>query len=147
MQNSNKKIGIIVKNYRKLKNLSTQELAESLDVSVGFVSNLEHDKNDVFKLDLLMKLLNILDIPIADLLPYNHAELKEICLNGQLQKVEISLPSSSINNIEQIQQSLKDISIAFIDVLERFNFESSFVSSISEHILQELSFIKEIGQI
>lgn len=66
-QNINERIGKQVNKYRKSRNLTQEQLAEKLKVSVNFITLLENGKSGV-KLETLIKLSNILNVTPNDLL-------------------------------------------------------------------------------
>jgi ribosome-binding protein aMBF1 (putative translation factor) len=40
-------LGTVIKNHRKYKDLTTQQLTDKLNVSAGFINNMENARNDV----------------------------------------------------------------------------------------------------
>ncbi|WP_052950943.1 helix-turn-helix transcriptional regulator [Clostridium baratii] len=63
--------GNIIKNTRKDKGYSTQELAKLLDVSPGLINNIENGKTDTFNIKLLYKLSEKLNISILEIISYD----------------------------------------------------------------------------
>ncbi|WP_432205620.1 helix-turn-helix domain-containing protein (plasmid) [Cetobacterium somerae] len=61
------KIGEKIKNIRKSKGYSIQYLSVTLNLSVGFISNLERDKTSP-TIDILEKICNLLEVDIFDIL-------------------------------------------------------------------------------
>ena len=63
---SNEEIGLRIKNLRKEKNLSQEELGEKIGISKQAVSYLESGRNQI-SLDILNKLHTIFNISIDEL--------------------------------------------------------------------------------
>lgn len=61
------KIGEKIKNLRKAKGYSIQYMSSSLNLSVGFISNLERDKTSP-TIDTLEMICNFLEVDILDIL-------------------------------------------------------------------------------
>jgi len=59
-------LGNLISHHRKQKNYATQQLAQKLNVSVGHISNIENDRGDIFRLELLSRIIHELDIPLNE---------------------------------------------------------------------------------
>lgn len=143
MATATENLGNIIRSYRKLKNYSTQELAQSLDVSTGFLNNLEHGRNDVFKLDLLMRIIERLDIPLHKLLESDHIEIKGVNLKPSHAKLELIL-SNDTNSSEKLEESIRAILSTYLDALKAFDYDDNSIETISSHIINLLTLIKNI---
>ncbi len=124
--------GKIIKLNRKAKGYSTQELAKLLDVSPGFINNIENAKNDSFNIELLYKISSVLSIPITDILSYN-TDILFNKLNNNLLSVSLNVKLTSLfNTLTQVSNN-ENFSIEKMDMLlnkliDDINFYSKFSS-------------------
>lgn len=65
------KLGNLIRTNRKYKKYSTKELADKLQVSSGFINNIENAKTDSFNLTLLNNLSTTLEIDIINFISLN----------------------------------------------------------------------------
>ena len=56
-----------IKKQRKLKGLTQEQLAEKMDYSTQFISNIESKNHQTFSLGTLWRIALVLDIDIAEL--------------------------------------------------------------------------------
>lgn len=67
-----KKMGLQIAYYRKLNNLTQEQLAELLDVSPGYLSQVEsQSKTQPISLDLLFNIADVLEIQPKQLLDFD----------------------------------------------------------------------------
>ena len=124
--------GKIIKLNRKAKGYSTQELAKLLDVSPGFINNIENAKNDSFNIELLYKISAVLSIPITDILSYN-TDILFNKLNNNLLSVSLNVKLASLfNTLTQVSNN-ENFSIEKMDMLlnkliDDINFYCKFSS-------------------
>ena len=69
-------VGKNIKYYRKQKNLTQEQMAESLELSVGFISQLERGIAKM-SLDTLIDLCDILDCSAGDILDSAHINCRD----------------------------------------------------------------------
>ena len=125
--------GKIIKLNRKAKGYSTQELAKLLDVSPGFINNIENAKNDSFNIELLYKISSVLSIPITDILSYNTDILFNKLNNNNLLSVSLNVKLASLfNTLTQVSNN-ENFSIEKMDMLlnkliDDINFYNKFSS-------------------
>lgn len=62
-------LGKLIKNKRLELNYTTEDLANKMEKSTGFINNLENGKTDTFNIKLLSKLCKTLDISIPSIIP------------------------------------------------------------------------------
>lgn len=138
-----REFGRNVRKYRKAKNYSTAELAKRLNVSVGLINNIENAKNDVFKLNLLIKLIDILNVSLSDLLQHN---LIKINVSEQAENIQITFKeiNNSCENKNLIINSLVKITESFIDTISMYSYDKNAIEIINKHILNELNLFKEL---
>jgi transcriptional regulator with XRE-family HTH domain len=140
----NQKLGNIIKTYRKSKSISTQELAKTLNVSVGCISHIENAKNNVFKLDLLFNLIKELDIPISEILLDNSLILDALTLNQTKDKIEISLKAADVKHSDLLAENIKLIINAYLEIASECSYDSKTINIVSSHILNELKYSKSL---
>ena len=104
-------LGFRLKNIRKSKKISQEELAELMDISVTSISNIETGKRAI-SLKTLEKLSKVLNIKIYELFLFNNIDPKEKIL----EQIYSNLESKNIKNnieklliIERLTTYLKDI--------------------------------------
>lgn len=66
----NKKYKLKIRDYRKLKNLSQQQLAWKIGISRSYLADLENNKFDI-KLSILLKISDELDVCLGELIEDN----------------------------------------------------------------------------
>ncbi|MCY6483253.1 helix-turn-helix transcriptional regulator [Clostridium aestuarii] len=144
MLTPNEKLGFTIKKYRKAKNYSTQELAKHLNVSVGFVNHLEHGKNNVFKLNLLMQLINVLDIPLAEIILDKSIQINGLHINPKEKKLEIYLNNKGFNNIDILTKELNLVINSFLETISEYEYTPEAIKAISTHTVEEMKYIKQL---
>jgi|GEM_PF-1734332 len=136
-----KQFGKIVRKYRKQKNYSTQKLAEILNVSTGLINNIENGKNDVFKLDLFISLVEELEIPPEDLGTLFNSKPYFSFTQSNPQEFILELKTKSNNSQILIKESLSKIINLYINVLEKSNYDKRLIELLSNSISQQLEVI------
>ena len=123
MFNVDIKVGNIIRNKRREKEFTTAELAERLEVSNGFLNNLENGKTQLINYDLVNKLCNELGI---DVVPF----VTEIITDFNM-KEEFVKENSGINRINKddyksqgmeykvkVENNIKRINKAYLACIE-----------------------------
>lgn len=140
----NQKLGTIIKTYRKSKNISTQELAKILNVSVGCLSHIENAKNNVFKLDLLLSIIKELDIPINEILLNNSLVIDDLTLSPTTDKLELSLKHTDVRHLDMLTENIKLIINTYLELASECSYDSKTIDIVSNHILDELKYSKNL---
>jgi transcriptional regulator with XRE-family HTH domain len=66
--NKYKAIGLTIKRYRKMKNMTQEELADKLSISLSYLTKIEAQNCDKpFSLEIVFDIAEALDIPIINL--------------------------------------------------------------------------------
>jgi transcriptional regulator with XRE-family HTH domain len=136
-----KKLGDTIKKYRKNKDYSTKALADKLGVSVGFISHLENGKNNSFKIDLLEKLIDALDIPVQELSPSEKFGIEPIFKGGTKNNVIFSISETETEKSQVMADNLETILNEYLELLMVFNWDQKKIKSITNHIIDEIRFI------
>jgi transcriptional regulator with XRE-family HTH domain len=140
VDNVHKNLGNVVKQHRFGKKLSTQELAKILDVSTGLLNNIEHDKTDIFKFELMYKISSVLEIPLLELLLGDSAELKRALPN----LIDENNFSSLGCEVEFIRNNISLVIDAYLSTVSTLEYKQDAIKTITEKILLELEYIKKI---
>lgn len=120
-----KVFGEKVREYRKKKDLTTLELAEQLNISSGLLNNIENGKSDSFQLELLNKMVQVLDVPIKEVpifYDYN-GELTVVQNDGNL-CIEANL--SNIKSKESFQNFVEEFIKMYMEFLPMVKDEEEF---------------------
>ncbi|WP_017413922.1 helix-turn-helix domain-containing protein [Clostridium tunisiense] len=120
-----KVFGEKVREYRKKKDLTTLELSDQLNISSGLLNNIENGKSDSFQLELLNKMVQVLNIPLNEVpIFYDY--------NGELTVVQnddnlcIKANLSNIKSKESFQNFLEEFIKMYIEFLPRVKDEKEF---------------------
>jgi len=64
-----KKIGLLIKRYRKQKGFTQEQLAEKISISISYLTKIEAPNcNKSFSLEVLFEIADALQIPVVNLL-------------------------------------------------------------------------------
>lgn len=137
-----KELGNTIKKYRKNLNLTSSKFADMLNISAGHLSNIENGSYDVFRLELLIKLAENLNITLEELL-----QLKCLNINQLMDKdiyetiVNKDLHSSDLSFINN---SLNSLAVTYLATMSKFKTDKDKIVSITNHLIDELNLIKNI---
>jgi len=141
-------LGKNLRKYRKNKNLTTPELAQLLGVSTGLINNIENGKNDVFKLQLLFKIIEVLDISFGQLLDIESLDVRDLNIAEEINHIiKNNLTSSSNDKLNRLNQNINSIVKAYIAAITHCGYSIDAIDTISNHVLEELHFIRKIDSI
>ena len=82
-----KSIGFRISSKRKQLNITQEQLAEQMNVSIQMISNLERG-NKAVKIDNLVKLCKILDVSTDYILTGNNTQMDASLLNSKLSELD-----------------------------------------------------------
>lgn len=137
-----KELGQKIKKYRKSKNLTTSEFANILNISAGHLNNIENGTYDIFRLELLFKIANELNISLEELLQFECIDIKNILLDTATKKI-VTNPSST--DLAYINKWLNALAITYLSTMNKFKNNKNAIESITNHLIDELHLIKKIG--
>jgi len=106
------KVGESLKNYRELKSLSREDVADMLSMTSSGYGKIERGETDV-PLSRLEQICNALGITLAQILQFEAQHIYHINNNGLVQG-----PGNKAENIHYHTDTFKD---KYIEVLEREN--------------------------
>lgn len=134
--------GKSIRKYRNAKSLTTAELAERLDVSPGLINNIENAKYDVFKFDLLNKLLDELDVPLAEVMPVN---LDNNAVN-HIKKQKNFVTNELTINDSQYLIFINTITSKYASLISEFDYNEEKVKVLSEHLINLLDTFMQVNK-
>lgn len=138
MDNFYVELGRLIREKRLEKNLSTQELADKLGVSNGFISNLENAKTDTFNIDLMISVSNTLDISLLNFLPISEDTIysNDILKPSQKKEVPETIKELLSENIDTIINN-------YLSSIKRHDYSKEFIAKITDKLLGELKYIND----
>lgn len=140
-----KNLGIIIRDYRKSKFLSTQELANKLNLSVGTINNIENGKSDFFKFDILFKLLYILEIP-STVIFENIATTEEFVYNKYKESLtNYKFPSFNLLESPDMLYDLTKIIYNISEFISQFKDKQAALIIISNTIMQQIEMLNKFA--
>lgn len=125
--------GKIIREYRKSNGYSTITLAEHLNVSVGFLNNLETGKTDCFNLELLNNVCNTLNIPVLQLITDN-------CDSLDLNTIYVDKQNT------KLIKDLEPVFVNFSALAFKLNYNQQKLDSIIEKLLLELNYFEKTNK-
>lgn len=131
-------IGNIIRSKRKEKNITTAELAKTLNVSPGFINNLENGKTRLLDYEFISKLSNELEISLIPFLTsiFNNLSTKDsFILNKEL------LTSDNGQALDIIDTNLNKIRSYFIECISSNNYDEKFIENLTSKLIYELKFL------
>jgi len=147
MEGMYKKLGKKVRKYRKDKNITSLELADRLDISVGHISNIENGKSDIFKLKLLFNLAKELDTTVEELLNITDLGLGNIVFNTSKIEIDYVNPTNIDNkSILVLNTYLKLLINHYLDAATHCDYEEHYIEAITNHMIDELSFVNKLNK-
>ena len=109
METLKAKFGARLREIRRSKKMTQENLAEITGMDIPNLSNIERGKKFV-SAETLSKLANALDVSESELFEFEHKKTKEKLIN----EIELIVKSSSLKKLECIYKILTSISL--IDV-------------------------------
>jgi transcriptional regulator with XRE-family HTH domain len=140
-------LGTIITEYRKSKSLTTQALAKKLNLSVGTINNIENGKSDFFKLEILFKLLYILDIP-ASVIVDNILSPEEFIFSTYKKKSEdYGFPKFDLFESPETIYELTKILYTISEFIAKFTDSQAALEIVSKHIFQNLETLNKFASL
>ena len=133
-----------VKEKRKSNGYTTADLARLLEVSAGLINNIENSRNDVFKLQLLNKLLDLLDIAPDEVLDSRKTS-KQICINNN--NLTITLDISYLSESDKIEliKTIMPVLKSYVEIAASYQGNKKIIRQVNACILQQLNLFKLIN--
>lgn len=131
-------IGNIIRSKRKEKNLTTAELAKNLNVSPGFINNLENGKSKLLDYEFINNLCNELDVSLIPFITsiFNNLSTEDsFILNKELLMNDDGQPSDIVDlNFIKIKNY-------FIECISSNNYDEQFIEDLTSKLIYELKFL------
>lgn len=120
-----KVFGEKIRTYRKIKDLTTLELSEQLNISSGLLNNIENGKSDSFQLELLNKMVQVLAIPLREVpIFYDYNVELTVVQNDDYLSIKANL--SNIKDKESFQSFLEEFIKMYMEFLPMVKDEEEF---------------------
>lgn len=130
-------LGNVIKKYRKLNGYSTQAFSEKFNISCGLINNIEHDRSDFFKIDLLMSIIKELHIPINEVLPIDDVQANDkVSISNQL---EIKSDKSYY-----LYKNLDAITQLYLNVVHQYEDNENAATIICNVIINNLMSLQDL---
>ncbi|MBB6218094.1 transcriptional regulator with XRE-family HTH domain [Anaerosolibacter carboniphilus] len=143
-----KSFGEKIRKYRKAKHYSTAEFADRLDVSAGFINNIENGRNDVFKLELLSIMLKELDLPLEELFQLEPVNMRYISLNQDGHTLAIhKINGEPEEKIDVINHHLNYIVRSFLSTISEYNCSAAAIEEISKCTVTHFETIRNLKKV
>jgi len=135
-------LGNLIKEKRLQKGLNIQQLATILNVSVGFMSNLENAKTDAFNIDLIYNLCNSLGMSPLNFIPEPNID---IGLDLGLDDIYHSdnLVEFTEENKKLIAKNVTAIVNSYIESIRHHSYDVEFIKKTTVKILSEINYIND----
>lgn len=147
MSELNRTLGDIIKKYRKLRGYSTQAFSEKFDISCGLINNIEHDKSDFFKIDLLMNIIKELDIPLDEIRMLLKLSINKISPNSVKGEVNNILVEDDFEEVEYLNTYAESIIKSFCNAIHDYENRQEAAAIISAIILKTLESLQNLKEL
>lgn len=131
-------VGNIIRTKRKEKNLTTAELAKILNVSPGFINNLENGKTKLLDYEFINNLSSELDISLISFLTSifnNLSKENSFILNKEF------LENNDGQSSDIVDLNLNKIKEYFIECISSNNYDEQFIEDLTSKLIYELKFL------
>jgi len=135
-------LGNLIKEKRLQKGLNIQQLSTILNVSVGFMSNLENAKTDTFNIDLISNLCKSLGMSPLDFIPEHNIDMDiDLRLDNIYQSESLfEVPEA---NKKLITRNATAIANAYIESIRHHSYDMEFIKKFTVKILSEINYIND----
>jgi transcriptional regulator with XRE-family HTH domain len=148
MEAYSKRLSKTIRKYRKYKNYSTRGLPDKLGVSVGFINHLENGRNDSFKIDLLLKIVQELSIPLSEISPNKELDLRLLVVSAAgSSRLVFDINDGIIKETENLLPDVKDLIAEILELITSYNQNTKAANIIINHLLSEVRLWKDIKDI
>ncbi|MTI47602.1 MAG: hypothetical protein FH761_07155 [Firmicutes bacterium] len=108
------------------------------------MNNIENGRHDVFKLDLLFKMAEELEVSLIQLLDINSINLDDLALLEELNSNLAKDINDGSERIHHLNKNLNKIIKTFILVAAKYDCNEEAINYISNHLIEQLNFIKKL---
>lgn len=138
--------GLIVKKHRKINGYSTKELADILGVSVGLVNNIENSKNDVFKLNLLCSIIEVLQIPIEEVF-LERQLYRKVAFSNKKNSINLTLTDEGECCNKLTENFIINITKAFLDFITLYEEREKAAKLATEYFLYQFKLLNKLTKL
>jgi transcriptional regulator with XRE-family HTH domain len=133
-----------VKERRKSYGYTTVDLARLLDVSAGLINNIENSKNDVFKLQLLNNLLNLLNISHDKIFELKQSS-PHLCINNNNLTISLDIRDISESDKHELVTALMPVLNTYVEIAASHKGNKKIIKQVNNCVLQQLNLFKLIN--
>lgn len=137
-------LAIKVKERRKTYGYTTADLAHLLDVSAGLINNIENTKNDVFKLQLLNNMINLLNIAPDEILEINKSNLN-LLIKDSILTINLDIRNITDNNKHELISTIAPVLELYVEIAASYQGNKKILKQVNNCVLQQLSLFKLIN--
>ena len=131
-------IGNIIRNKRKEKNMTTAELSKKVNVSPGFINNLENGKTKLLDYEFISKLSNELNI---SLIPFLSSIFNNLSKEDSFILIKELTTSNNVQASDILDANLNKIKKYFIECISSNNYDEQFIEDLTSKLIYELKFL------
>lgn len=142
MRSYSMNLGNLIKQKRLQKGLTIQQLSSILNVSVGFMSNLENAKTDTFNIDLMSNLCKSLGMTPLDFIPEPKIDLDLDLHLDNIHQFD-SLVEFPKESKKLITKNVTAIANAYIESIRHHSYDMEFTKKFTVKILSEINYIND----
>ena len=143
-----KNIGETIRNYRKSKNYSTAELAERLNVSAGFINNLENARNDVFKIELLNSIMKELDIPLEEFFKLEPINMRWLYVDTKHKSLQVhKVDNDSKEDLYILNKNLNSVVRSFLATIDEYGCKKEAIEEITKSTNSHLEAMRSLKKL
>lgn len=140
-------LGNIIKKYRKLRGYSTQAFSKKFDISCGLINNIEHDKSDFFKIDLLRDIIKELDIPLDEFKMITDLSIDKISPNSVESEINNILDNGNFEKADCLITYTEAINQSFTNAIHHYEDKQEAAAIISSVILKTLESLQNLREL
>lgn len=142
-----KKIGLKIKKSRKALGLSSIDFSHEIGISAGQLSNIENGNYDVFKLELLYRICEVLKVPLGEIIEFDALHISDLRINEVNNIVLRKVSGKTEDETLTITHNLNILVNAFLSTICTFDCDIEKTDEITRHIIDELDFIKKFSSV
>ncbi|MCT4621137.1 MAG: helix-turn-helix domain-containing protein [Marinisporobacter sp.] len=140
-----KELGEKIRTYRKSKHYSTAEFADHLNVSAGLINNIENGRYDVFRLELLHKIIAALDISSTELIDPSFINFNKVDINKDSIDISLRVLCDTSNQTPTfLKDHINTLVDLYISMASDSQFDEESMNIVIDHIEHEINFCKNL---
>lgn len=129
-------LGKTIRKYRHLKGYSIADLSKKLNISTGFISNIETGKGDPFQLSVLNSIIEELNIPVNEIQVFDLPASKMI--SASKHTLTLNLEFLNLSNQKVIVDNLDNLLLSYFKTIARLETDSS-IEELTKSLIFQLN--------